>query len=216
MKSVFLKNKIFTISVLLIVYISANVYADSKDYSAPFAKEKSTPQVSVIYDGVLTVSGQEAKNVDGLSIDYAVKFSKPLDVIVKSITSEDNSKNISLLYDVNTSEYKLLHNDPNGMRFLENTYYIDKTKMEMGIEMSPTIYCFGANGKMVIGWMQDSESNWKFFSTKKDGTLGKMALGWTEIGRGNYYCFGPDGVMMRNMVTKEGKVLDMNGRCINW
>ena len=37
---------------------NVSVYADSKDYSAPFAKEKSTPQVSVIYDGVLSVSGK--------------------------------------------------------------------------------------------------------------------------------------------------------------
>ena len=178
---------------------------------------KSNAFATINSNGNLTLYGNEVKNVDN-AYNYSAtetRISRQLDVIVKSFTSEDNSSGTTLIYDVNSSEWELVSNS-NHMIPIEYIYYIDKLKYELGIEKSPTVYCFGDGGKMITGWMQDANGDWRFFSNKKNGTYGMMALGWNEVGKDNWYYFGPNGIMYRNMIMDDGKILGLDGKCINW
>ena len=168
-------------------------------------------------DGNVAKDGNPVTNVDNV-YNYSAtetRLSKQLDVIVKSITGEDNSSGTTLIYDVNSSEWRLVSNS-NHMIPIDYIYYIDKSRMELGLEKTLTIYCFGNEGKMITGWMQDANGEWRFFSNKKNGTYGKMALGWNEIGSRNWYYFGPDGIMYRNKIMDDGRILGLDGRCINF
>lgn len=168
-------------------------------------------------EGNLSKDGNPVIIIDSIynSSENETRLSKQLDVIVKSITSEDNSSGTTLIYDVNTSEWGLVSSSNHTIP-IDYIYYIDKTKMELGIEKSPTIYCFGNEGKMITGWMQDANGDWRFFSNKKNGTYGKMALGWNKVGQDGWYYFGPDGRLFRNMIMPDGKILGLDGKCINF
>ena len=195
------KIKYFVFLTIIIVGINnLNAFAATIDAEGNMAKD-GNPVTNV--DNAYNFSANETR------------MSKQLDVIVKSITNEDNSSGTTLLYDVNTSSWSLVSNS-NHMIPIDYIYYIDKTRLELGLDKNYTIYCFGNEGKMITGWMQDANGEWRFFSNKKDGTYGKMALGWNEIGKDNWYYFGPDGILYRNMIMDDGRILGLDGRCINF
>ena len=129
------------------------------------------------------------------------------------------SKN-SFLFAENLSEWKqntdntwsmLINVDGQIINATNGFYNIVKTENNV---VSNSVYYFDEKGKMVTGWVKDSENNLYYFEPANNDNLGKMVIGWKEINGDSFY-FGSDGKMMKNGVTPDGKYVGENGKLIS-
>ena len=75
---------------------------------------------------------------------------------------------------------------------------------------------FGPDGKMLIGWVTDTDGNIYYLNPASDGTRGMMLIGWQQID-GKWYYFSKDegsgtmGALLRNTITPDGYHVDQTG-----
>ena len=75
---------------------------------------------------------------------------------------------------------------------------------------------FGPDGKMLTGWVTDTDGNIYYLNPASDGTRGMMLIGWQQID-GKWYYFSKDegsgtmGALLRNTITPDGYHVDQTG-----
>ncbi len=75
---------------------------------------------------------------------------------------------------------------------------------------------FGPDGKMLTGWVTDTDGNIYYLNPASDGTRGMMLIGWQQI-YGKWYYFSKDegsgtmGALLRNTITPDGYHVDQTG-----
>lgn len=75
---------------------------------------------------------------------------------------------------------------------------------------------FGPDGKMLTGWVIDTDGNIYYLNPASDGTRGMMLIGWQQID-GKWYYFSKDegsgtmGALLRNTITPDGYHVDQTG-----
>lgn len=75
---------------------------------------------------------------------------------------------------------------------------------------------FGPDGKMLTGWVIDTDGNIYYLNPASDGTRGMMLIGWQQID-GKWYYFSKDegsgtmGALLRNTITPDGYHVDETG-----
>ena len=75
---------------------------------------------------------------------------------------------------------------------------------------------FGPDGKMLTGWVIDTDGNIYYLNPASDGTRGMMLIGWQQID-GRWYYFSKDegsgtmGALLRNTITPDGYHVDETG-----
>lgn len=75
---------------------------------------------------------------------------------------------------------------------------------------------FGPDGKMLTGWVTDTDGNIYYLNPASDGTRGMMLIGWQQID-GKWYYFSKDegsgtmGALLRNTITPDGYHVDETG-----
>ena len=75
---------------------------------------------------------------------------------------------------------------------------------------------FGPDGKMLTGWVTDTDGNIYYLNLASDGTRGMMLIGWQQI-YGKWYYFSKDegsgtmGALLRNTITPDGYHVDQTG-----
>ena len=75
---------------------------------------------------------------------------------------------------------------------------------------------FGPDGKMLTGWVTDTDGNIYYLNPAADGTRGMMLIGWQQID-GKWYYFSKDegsgtmGALLRNTITPDGYHVDQTG-----
>lgn len=78
---------------------------------------------------------------------------------------------------------------------------------------------FGPDGKMLTGWVIDTDGNIYYLNPASDGTRGMMLIGWQQID-GKWYYFSKDegsgtmGALLRNTITPDGYHVDQTGAWI--
>ena len=87
------------------------------------------------------------------------------------------------------------------------SYVVDAAGQTVPIQ---DFYYFDSNGDMYTGWLRDSENTTYYFEVV-GADIGKLKHGWAPI-NGNYYYFDSEGKMMRNTVTPDGYVVDVEGK----
>ena len=129
------------------------------------------------------------------------------------------SKN-SFLFAENLSEWKYNTDDSWSMTVNINGQIVNATngfynivKTENNV-VTNSVYYFDEKGKMVTGWVKDSENNLYYFEPLKNVDFGKMSIGWKEINGESFY-FGSDGKMMKNGITPDGKYVGEDGKLIS-
>ena len=129
------------------------------------------------------------------------------------------SKN-SFLFAENLSEWKYNTDDSWSMTVNINGQIVNATngfynivKTENNV-VNNSVYYFDEKGKLVTGWVKDSENNLYYFDPLKNENFGKMSIGWKEINGESFY-FGPDGKMMKNGITPDGKYVGEDGKLIS-
>lgn len=178
-------------------------------------------------------------NKDQISNSKGENVKAPAKEVENSETSNDNNIASTLDYNVDTIE-KVSHdavklsanikkinlkgakwqfnNKQNAWNLIINNkvsknviYIIDYTNPITGEPCSST-YGFDPNGKMIVGWGIDESNNYYYFD---DNTydIGKMCTGWKEIDGHEYY-FEPNGKLLTDAITSDGKHVDINGRKI--
>ena len=178
-------------------------------------------------------------NKDQISNSKGENVKAPAKEVENSETSNDNNIASTLDHNVDTIE-KVSHdavklstnikkinlkgakwqfnNKQNAWNLIINNkvsknviYIIDYTNPITGEPCSST-YGFDPNGKMIVGWGIDESNNYYYFD---DNTydIGKMCTGWKEIDGHEYY-FEPNGKLLTDSITPDGKHVDINGRKI--
>lgn len=75
---------------------------------------------------------------------------------------------------------------------------------------------FGPDGKMLTGWVTDTDGNIYYLNPASDGTRGMMLIGWQQID-GKWYYFSKDegsgtmGALLWNTITPDGYHVDQTG-----
>ena len=75
---------------------------------------------------------------------------------------------------------------------------------------------FGPDGRMLTGWVTDTDGNIYYLNPASDGTRGMMLIGWQQID-GKWYYFSKDegsgtmGALLRNTITPDGYHVDQTG-----
>ena len=84
-----------------------------------------------------------------------------------------------------------------------------------GKSLTPDVYCFDDNGKMLTGWVKDINNVWHYFEATKNENEGKMVYGWKEVEQGKWYYFDAQGILLVNTITPDGKRVNSEGLLIN-
>lgn len=131
----------------------------------------------------------------------------------------------------------------NYKRFLENTgsyvqgwqyindtwYYFDPENYSYAVagkqaQINGNLYSFDENGRMVVGWKQESDGRWYYYSMDTQGQqpFGAAKTGWIQSAPESpwYYLNDgsvaeyPKGAMLTNTTTPDGYYVNENGEWI--
>ena len=141
--------------------------------------------------------------------------------IIKNISATVNSKQVNWIYDPVKNDWKMNINLPAyGNVPMSNGFVVVQSEKKViinGIESVNVVndtYCFGADGKMLTGWVGTADGKWYFFENEKTADEGKMVVGWKKI-QGAWYYFGIDGAMLTNAYTPDGHYVGPDGKWVS-